>query len=330
MFDKPSIEDMKVRPDLGQSEKVVFNTGAKVGDVFRDNVVIVVTTDRLLVGEKRGRNIDEDLSEKANIEIQLSDIDVIRRMGAISKHIEIVCEDSVRELPPLQDGSDELIDAIVEQENLGKSEWGEEGKAKRGTKQLVASIAGLGGLLIGALFTFIGFIGIISIIYILLGIPLLLGGVAIMYGSYKLIGWAFNKEEEWDRSVSIRTDSKVDEGTEVQLPQKLVNSIGKLNSGVQDSIPTGIWSYFVVLGSILWFSLFGLLENESLFALVMFTAWVLLPLAIYLDSIEIRQTSDWTPRWWAYVLLSLIPIGGSLFGFVWLARKRQKTGSALS
>lgn len=326
MFDGPTIDDMKVRPSLNEHETVVFITGTTLGDVVRNNVIIAVTTDRIIVRPKRGRNVDQDLSERANLELGLEDIDVLRRTGAVTKSVEVICNETVQELPPIQNDFGELIDAITSQAGLGKTSWGEEGTAKRGTKQFAAGIVGILGLVIGGLFAILGIAGIISIAGILLGIPFLIGGLVISYASVELIKWAFNKEEEWDRSTPIKPDEpKI---SQVDFGDKFTNRLGYLKATISEGVPVGIWSHLVLLGSLLWLSLFVLLENDSIFGVVLFTAWVLLPLSIYLDTIEVRQNHAWNPKWYLYVLLSLIPIAGSIFGFVWLARKRQKTGSA--
>ena len=327
MFDGPTIEDMKVRPSLDENETVVFITGTTLGEAVRNNVIIAVTTDRIIARPKRGRNVDEDLSERANLELDLENIDVIRRTGAVTKSVEVVCDETVWQLPPIQNDFDGLIDAITSQAGLGKTSWGEESTAKRGTKQFAAGIVGILGLVIGGIFTILGIAGIVSIVGILLGIAFLIGGLVISYGSVELIKWGFNKEEEWDRSTPIKPDEP--ELSQADFGDKFTNRLGYLKTTISEGVPVGIWSYFVLLGSFLWLSLFVLLENDSIFGVVLFTAWVLLPLSIYLDAIEVRQNYAWDPRWYLYVLSSLIPIAGSIFGFVWLVRKRQKTGSAI-
>lgn len=331
---------MRVRPDLKEAENVIFTTEAKLGDVIRNNAILSVTTNRLLVQPKRGRSVQDEYNEKANIEVRLSDIDVVRRTGAFTKEIEIVCGDNVSKLPPLQDGSNDLIDAIIEQGNLGKTDWGEESRAKRGSKQLVAGIVGILGFLIGGIMVLAGTLLILSIVGIIGGIITLVGGILIAGGSYYLLGWAFGKEEEWNREAFGYSDSDATDRTveaewlsKIQysvngIGDKFVHILGSFRGTIGEAIPNGIWSYGVLLGCLLWLSLFGLLGNETAFAWVLFTAWVMLPVTIYLDSIEVKQNEDWRPRGWAYALLSLIPIGGFLFGFLWLGRRRQKTGSA--
>jgi len=343
MFDTPSIEDMKVQPELEQSEKVIANTGVKLGDVLRENVVIVVTTERLLVRPKRGRSIEDEHSESANIEIFLEDIDVVRRTGAITKTIEIVCDEEVFELPPIQNASDDIIDAIVEQERLGKTVWGEESTAKRGTKQVAAGIIGLIGLLTGGIFVLLGIGGIVSIVGILLGIAFLIGGIVVVTGSVKLIKWGFNKEEEWNRKEPRNDKSAINNSPEhpsdveerevkttPRIDERIVYGLGQMGNNVQEMIPPQIWAILILIACLLWVSLFGLLENETAFSVVLFTAWILLPIAIYLDSKAAVGSTEWRPPKWLYIIASLVPLAAPLFGVLWLGRRRKKTGSALS
>lgn len=341
MFEGPSIQDMQIRPDLSENEEVLIAKGTELGDVVRNNVIIAVTTDRVIVRPKRGRNVTDEYANQADFVIQLKDLDIIRRTGALKKTIELVCGDVVYELPPMQNGSDDIIDAIIQQEDFGKTNWGEESTAKRGTKQLIAGIIGIIGVVVGGTFILLGIAAIVSIVGILLGIAFLGGGFVISYGSFELLKWGFNKEEEWDRnetpsqeaSDAVESDSSITEGTnefKQQIDERIVSSFSQWSNSLREAIPKGIWSFFVLIASLLWLSLFGLLENDSAFALVMFTAWVLLPVSIYLDSKVVTESGKWEPRKWAYVVASLIPIAGSIFGLIWLVRKRQKTGSALA
>lgn len=200
MFDDMTVEDMKIRPDLHGEEEVLVITGAKLGNTWRENTIIAITTDRILVRPKRGRNLSEDHAEKGNLEIELKEIDTVRHSGIVTKTIEIISDESVYELPPLQNDSKEIINALVNTAGLKKTEWGEESTGQRTTKGLIGGIVGILGLILGVFFILLGIVGIISIAGILVGIGSLVFGVIIMRGSWELIDWAFNKQEEWVRN----------------------------------------------------------------------------------------------------------------------------------
>lgn len=366
MFDKPSIEDMKARPNLREEERVLEVVTCKLGDVLRDNVVVAVTTDRIIVNPKRGRSVDEEYANLSEAEIPLEGVDAVRRTGAITKTLEIVRGEDVHKLPPLQQGSEDIITALQNELNLRQTEWGKQSLSTRGSKILIAGSIGIVGLVVGVLSMVAGILLVLTIIGIIPGILLALGGGVVAVGSYQLTVWAFNKEEEWNPSeevaerlqdptqksspkrdtvssseaigepdISEQTAEHPSEpGKVFYLLNKFANfytqTIGSFRAGFRASVPSGIWSYGVLLGTLLWLSLFGLVEFETLFGLVLFIAWPLLPISIFIDSKEIQENTDWKPRTWVYLLISIVPIAAILGGIVWLVFRKRTVGSFFS
>lgn len=331
MFDDPTIQDLQVRPDLRDGESVLAAKGTKLGDSIRDNAIVIVTTHRIITGAKKGRSVDEEHDDKLNLDIELDTVDTLRRTGVVTKTIEIVTnDDEVYELPPLQNGSGEIVDAITSQAGLGKTSWGEEGRAKRGTKKVVGGIVGVLGLVIGGLGVVVGIAGIVSIIGIIWGVIMLLGGAMIVGGSMKLIQWAYSSEDEWDRSepYNVTDDDTDDSGDTVGGAG---SSATAAVSGVADrfGVPPVVWTAGVLLGAVLWLALFALVNQETLFGVALFAGWIILPISVYLDISSTSEKSGIEFRWWAYCVPSVIPFIAPLAGFTWLARKRQKTGSIL-
>ncbi|MCD2201287.1 hypothetical protein LPA44_15545 [Halobacterium sp. KA-4] len=131
MFDDPTIHDLQVKPDLRDGESVLAAKSTKLGDSIRDNAIVIVTTQRIITGAKKGRSVDEEEADKLNLDIDLADIETVRRTGVATKTIEVVTlGDDVYELPPLQNGSGAIVDAITSEAKLGKTSWGEESLAE--------------------------------------------------------------------------------------------------------------------------------------------------------------------------------------------------------
>lgn len=206
MFDEPDIDDLKVRPELDEDETVERVTTGTLGDVLRDNAVILITDRRLISGEKRGRSVDEEFQDQVGFDIELHEIDTVRRHGIVTKSIEVVAGEVVYELPPIQNTSDEVITALVQHVPLEKTEWGEEGAAVSGTKKLIGGGIGILALITGGIFAILGIAGIISLAGILIGIPFLLGGLLVAYIGWKIVEWAFDKQEEWVRKTVEATN----------------------------------------------------------------------------------------------------------------------------
>ena len=93
---------------------------------------------------------------------------------------------------------------------------------------------------------------------------------------------------------------------------------------IRPIIPSSIWGYGVGLGSLLWLSLWILLNNETAFGFALFAGWIILPLSIFFDARHVRRRIDWSPRWYVYVVLSFIPVIAPLFGGLWLYQKHRK------
>lgn len=336
MTQHPDLEEMKVRPELIDGEQLVSTTELNLGDVFRANAILAVTTSRVIVRPKRGRRVDDDLREMANSEIYLKDISAVRRTGAITKHIEIEVGSNVVDLPPIQDVRNEIIDAIVSEGGLGKADWGD-GAKTRLLKRLVIGVPAFIIMIISAIGVIAGVILMITFVGFLLGLFVALGSFVFTSLSYFIFKWAFNKNEEWNRDTPPRREEPRDlrrmNSAFVRKFDNLRNNIThqyeKLYESVNRIMPEQAWSYGVFAGILLWISLFVLAgsEYENLFGWVFLLAWIVLPSSIYFDLNQVRRYRDWSPRKWLYTFPAIVPFFGALVGFVWLVRKRRKLGS---
>lgn len=96
-----------------------------------------------------------------------------------------------------------------------------------------------------------------------------------------------------------------------------------------DSLPSPVWTAGVLFGIALGLSSWVLagLELINAFGIVMVASIVFLVFSIMEDIGRLNRATDLDFNWWAYALPAMVPVVGFVFGFVWLLRKRQKTGT---
>lgn len=70
---------------------------------------------------------------------------------------------------------------------------------------------------------------------------------------------------------------------------------------------------------------FGTTASANLGGLILF-AWVLMPIATYLDIRHVRKQGEWQPRAWFWVLTSLLWVVNIFTGFSYLARRYRYVG----
>lgn len=194
--DTVSFQEIKTPPQLRQGEKEEFALASRI-DTRKPNAVIAGTDQRLFVEPKRGKEIPDSHKDKVGVEMEYDDIDVIRRMGALQKKFEIVCGETVYELPPVQNDSDVILEGIRKHGDYEEREVG-----KGPTGRIASQIT---SLVVGIPLSILGLIGFILSIYLFFaGDPI--GGIFTMFGAgivaviaFKIFAWGFHKDEEWVR-----------------------------------------------------------------------------------------------------------------------------------
>ena len=97
---------------------------------------------------------------------------------------------------------------------------------------------------------------------------------------------------------------------------------------------SGKWWYGIVLSLICWIIAAGITEeivpygtaaSVTLGSLILF-AWVLMPIATYLDIRHVRQHNDWQPKTWFWVFAAVIWLVNIFTGFSYLARRYRYVG----
>lgn len=101
---------------------------------------------------------------------------------------------------------------------------------------------------------------------------------------------------------------------------------------VEISLPDTIWHKGVIAATSGWMIvLFGVgFLPTSVFGLLFFVSWILLPVAIYKDAKEVGEVVDWPKRTWVYLVTSLIWIVAFVPGLVYLWRRRKLSNIELN
>jgi len=98
-----------------------------------------------------------------------------------------------------------------------------------------------------------------------------------------------------------------------------------------DSLPSIIWFSGILIGIVSGIAVWVLaaqgLENAMVIAIMM--SMVFVTFSIMADIGRLNRTTGSQFKWWVYVTPAVIPVIGFVVGFAWLARKKQKTGSAI-
>lgn len=194
-------------------------------------------------------------------------------------------------------------------------------------------------LMLGSTFLLIS---LSSLIVIAEGFPLTDGLIGFgIFGFISLIffGYILNKWEIYKQKPAIQPSEDI-EDTDVDLSDISDEWRESWQEGQErgedirerlDQLPSMIWTIGILVGAffgvVTWILAVQELENAVVVALA--GSLVLVPFSIMADIGRLNRTTNFNFRWWAYVVPAIIPLVGWIFGFVWLARKRQKTGSAI-
>jgi len=106
-----------------------------------------------------------------------------------------------------------------------------------------------------------------------------------------------------------------------------INNIGP---AIVAALPAWTWTVGVLLGVVLHLSLWVATAQESEIGMsVGFLGGMIVSFAAVLsDTKRLEWRGDeYSPRWWFWTVLAMIPLFGWIFGLLWLVRKRLKTGS---
>jgi hypothetical protein len=111
----------------------------------------------------------------------------------------------------------------------------------------------------------------------------------------------------------------------------IAEKIGQLGPAIVGALPSWTWTVGVFLGIILHLSLWVVTGQESEIGMgVALLGGISVSFAaIVADTFRVNWEGDYSPRWWFWMILGTLPLFGWIFGLLWLARKRQKTGSVV-
>lgn len=193
--------------------------GGALGDPVLDNVIVACTNQRLFIRPKKGKSIPSKLENRSNLEIELKEIQAVRNSGGNIRKIEIDTSERTYELPIIRSDDAEIVESIVEQEDLVKSDWGKEDDEKNVTEEAMGTAstflgigAGVVGAVFGILLIIVGILMTLTLVGAIIGIPLFFIGVWVLTGG-SLLGLGSAKgrgEVSGGRGEWIRKDQAKD------------------------------------------------------------------------------------------------------------------------
>lgn len=128
-----------------------------------------------------------------------------------------------------------------------------------------------------------------------------------------------------DKSISESWQEGAERG------DAIADKIGQLGPAIVAVLPGWAWTVGVLLGVVLHLLLWVVTGQESEIGMsVALLGGVSVSFAaIVADTFRVKWKSDYFPRWWFWTFFGILPLFGWIFGLLWLARKRQKTGSVI-
>jgi len=112
------------------------------------------------------------------------------------------------------------------------------------------------------------------------------------------------------------TGTSTDQGT---------TASGSSTSSHTEPLPSTIWEKAITVALPGWFIAFFSVTvlPEALWGVLFFTVWLGLPVAIFLDSRQVREHSDWPTHTWAYVVTSFVWLFAVIPAGLYLWRRRS-------
>jgi len=179
--------------------------------------------------------------------------------------------------------------------------------------------------------------GLGSLIVIAEGFPIrdgLIGFGLFSFLSLALFGYIYNKWEEFNQKPAIQPSEESASQQKSSYKQGYARGEEFREAWAERifDLPGVIWTVGTLIGIFLSLAMWVLVGVGYEFAgvLALTGGMAFLGISVMADTLRLSQKTDLNFRWWFYFLLVIIPMVNFIFGFVWLARKRQKTGSALN
>jgi hypothetical protein len=118
----------------------------------------------------------------------------------------------------------------------------------------------------------------------------------------------------------------------IERGDAIADKVGQLGPAIIAVLPSWTWTAGILLGVVLHLALWVVTGQESEIGMgVALLGGITVSFAaIVADTHRLKWgESGYSPRWWFWTILGIIPLFGWIFGLLWVGRKRQKTGSVV-
>jgi hypothetical protein len=104
------------------------------------------------------------------------------------------------------------------------------------------------------------------------------------------------------------------------------------DSSKYETTVSNSWYFGVILGTVGW-AVFIIIssiapgsEENTLVALVLISAWVILPISVYFDIQYVRANSKWDPETGLWIIGGVVPLVNIVIAAVYLYRRHEVLG----
>jgi hypothetical protein len=183
-------------------------------------------------------------------------------------------------------------------------------------------------------------ITVVSLFIITTGFPIVdaltvavfTGSIGGFFGAIVYAGVRSARRKPTDPPTGAGIQETVESWDGEAAGESLGKRINNIGPAVVAAVPNWTWTVGVLLGIVLHLSLWVTTAQESEIGMsVGFLGGMTVSfVAIAGDTHRVKWRDDgYLPRWWFWTVPAMIPLFGWIFGILWLARKRQKTGAVV-
>lgn len=175
---------LKSPPRSRPNERVLAHASARVGNVLGHNGAVVVTSERVIAGAKPGRTLPGEADWDGFV-LELGGIREIRRTGLLFETLEFEYASGDTYTITGVRGADAVVETIADENDLERTDL-ETSDGRSGPLALVATGAGVLGLVVGVVMACAGVVLGLVVGDPPAGLGLLVVGVVLAATSWKL------------------------------------------------------------------------------------------------------------------------------------------------
>jgi len=187
-------------------------------------------------------------------------------------------------------------------------------------------------------------IALVSLLIIFTGFPVVdglivfafTGSIGAFFGAIVYAGIAAGRRKPTDPPIGTGIQETTESWDGEAAGEAAAERINNLGPAIIAALPAWTWTAGVLFGIVLHWLLWAaaLQDSEIGVSIGLLGGIIVSFIAVVADTHRLKWTAadsdngdGYSPRWWFWTILAVLPLFGWIFGLLWLARKRQKIGS---